>query len=68
MERLVNLYLDFARGEGTESPVETDIALLIEDFAAATRRDGTPLAVDQPASGLVLPVQAECACGAASPI
>ena len=26
MERLVNLYLDFARGEGTETPVETDIA------------------------------------------
>src|SRR5713226_9502265 len=26
MERLINLYLDFARGEGTESPVETDIA------------------------------------------
>ena len=43
MERLVNLYLDFARGEGTEIPVETDIALLIEDIAAAARRDGTPL-------------------------
>ncbi len=56
MERLVNLYLDFARGEGTESPVETDIALLIEDLAAAARRDGTPLAVDQP-SELVLPVR-----------
>jgi two-component system osmolarity sensor histidine kinase EnvZ len=60
MERLVNLYLDFARGEGTESPVETDIALLIEDVAAATRRDGTPLAVDHPeglAGGLRLPVR-----------
>src|SRR5438046_3158951 len=45
MERLVNLYLDFARGEGTESPVETDIVLLVEDLATATRRDGTPLAV-----------------------
>lgn len=46
MERLVNLYLDFARGEGTESPVETDIGLLIEDLAAAAaRRDGTPLSV-----------------------
>jgi two-component system, OmpR family, osmolarity sensor histidine kinase EnvZ len=56
MERLVNLYLDFARGEGTESPVDTDIALLIEDLAAATRRDGTPLAVDQP-TGLVVPVR-----------
>jgi two-component system osmolarity sensor histidine kinase EnvZ len=59
MERLVNLYLDFARGEGTESPVETDIALLIEDVAAATRRDGTPLAIDrlQLAGGPILPVR-----------
>jgi two-component system osmolarity sensor histidine kinase EnvZ len=56
MERLVNLYLDFARGEGTETPVETDIALLIEELAAATRRDGTPLAVDHPA-GLVVPAE-----------
>ncbi len=56
MEHLVNLYLDFARGEGTESPVETDIALLIEDLAAAARRDGTPLAVDQGAE-LLVPVR-----------
>jgi two-component system osmolarity sensor histidine kinase EnvZ len=48
MERLVNLYLDFARGEGTESPVETDIALLLEDLATAARRDGTPLCVEPP--------------------
>jgi two-component system, OmpR family, osmolarity sensor histidine kinase EnvZ len=45
MERLVNSYLDFARGEGTEIPMETDIGLLIEDLAAAARRDGTPLTV-----------------------
>jgi len=45
MERMVNGYLDFARGEGTEEPVETDISLLLEDVAAATRRDGTPLSV-----------------------
>jgi len=60
MERLVDLYLDFARGEGTESPVETDIALLIGDLAAASRRDGTPIAGDQPtgpAAGPILPVR-----------
>jgi two-component system, OmpR family, osmolarity sensor histidine kinase EnvZ len=56
MERLVNLYLDFARGEGTERPVETDIARLIEDLAAATRRDGMPLTVDQSAE-FILPVR-----------
>jgi two-component system, OmpR family, osmolarity sensor histidine kinase EnvZ len=56
MERLVNLYLDFARGEGTETTVETDIAELIEDVAAATRREGTPLSLDR-ISEMVLPVR-----------
>jgi two-component system, OmpR family, osmolarity sensor histidine kinase EnvZ len=45
MERMVHGYLDFARGEGTEEPVETDISLLLEDVAAAMRREGTPLSV-----------------------
>jgi two-component system, OmpR family, osmolarity sensor histidine kinase EnvZ len=45
MERMINGYLDFARGEGTEEPVETDISLLLEDVAAAMRREGTPLTV-----------------------
>lgn len=56
MERLVNSYLDFARGEGTEAPVETDIGLLIEDLAAAARRGGTPLTVVSNPE-LVLPVR-----------
>ena len=56
MERLVNLYLDFARGEGTESPVATDIALLLEDVAASARREGTPLTLE-PAAELVVPVR-----------
>src|SRR5205085_106238 len=60
MERLVNLYLDFARGEGTETPIETDIAELIEDVAAATRREGTPQETPvslERISELVLPVR-----------
>jgi two-component system osmolarity sensor histidine kinase EnvZ len=62
MERLVNLYLDFARGEGTETPALTDIALLLEDLAAAARREGAPLVLDQPGgpllpAGLVLLVR-----------
>jgi len=56
MERLINSYLDFARGEGTEIPVETDIGLLIEDLAAAVRRDGTPLTV-VPGPEMVLSVR-----------
>jgi two-component system osmolarity sensor histidine kinase EnvZ len=45
MERMVHGYLDFARGEGTEEPVETDISLLLEDVAVAMRREGTSLSV-----------------------
>ncbi len=56
MERLVNLYLDFARGEGTETPVETDIGQLVEDLAAAARRDGTSITVAS-TRGLRLPVR-----------
>ena len=56
MERLVDLYLDFARGAGAESPVDTDISRLIDEVAVATRRDGPPLTVDS-AAGLVVPVR-----------
>jgi two-component system osmolarity sensor histidine kinase EnvZ len=56
MERLVHLYLDFARGEGTETPIETDLAPLLEDIAAAVRREGTELSLDQP-SELIVPVR-----------
>ena len=56
MERLVNVYLDFARGEGTETIVETDIALLIEDVAAAAERQGAALTLGR-IDELVLPVR-----------
>ncbi|HEX3951931.1 MAG TPA: ATP-binding protein [Stellaceae bacterium] len=56
MERLVNVYLDFARGEGTEHPVETDIVMLLEDLASTARRDGTLLDLAQP-DELLLPVR-----------
>jgi two-component system osmolarity sensor histidine kinase EnvZ len=45
MEHMVHGYLDFARGDGAEEPVETDVSLLIEDIAAAMRREGAPLLV-----------------------
>ena len=56
MERMVHGYLDFARGEGTETPVETDISLLLEDVAAVMRREGTRLSVTAPAE-YVMPVR-----------
>jgi two-component system osmolarity sensor histidine kinase EnvZ len=56
MEHLVHVYLDFARGEGTETPVETDIAALLQDIAAAAAREGTVLSLDQPPE-LVVPIR-----------
>ena len=56
MEHMVHGYLDFARGEGTETPVETDITLLLEDVAAAMRREGTQLSLTAPAE-YVMPVR-----------
>jgi len=56
MEHLVQVYLDFARGEGTETPVDTDIAALLQDIAAAATREGTALSLDQP-DELVVPIR-----------
>ncbi len=56
MEHMVNGYLDFVRGEGTEAPVDTDIALLLEEIAAAVRREGRPLTLEAP-SECVIPVR-----------
>lgn len=56
MERLIQLYLDFARGEGTEAPVDTDITRLLDEIATAARREGTRLTLDAP-SGISVPVR-----------
>jgi two-component system osmolarity sensor histidine kinase EnvZ len=56
MEHLVNVYLDFARGEGTETPVETDIAALLQDIAASAKREGTALSLDLEPE-LVVPIR-----------
>ncbi|SDG36008.1 ATP-binding protein [Roseospirillum parvum] len=40
MERMVEAYLAFARGEGTEAPVPTDLAGLIEEVVGRFRRHG----------------------------
>ena len=56
MERMIHDYLDFARGEGTETPVETDVSLLLEDVAAAVRREGASLSLSVPPE-YVMPVR-----------
>ncbi|HWI26852.1 MAG TPA: ATP-binding protein [Stellaceae bacterium] len=48
MERMVQGYLDFARGEGPEQPRDTDVALLLEEVAAAARRDGADVSLAVP--------------------
>jgi two-component system, OmpR family, osmolarity sensor histidine kinase EnvZ len=40
MERLIAVYLSFARGEGSEQAVRTDLPTLFDDVAAAARRSG----------------------------
>lgn len=43
MERMINSYLDFVRGEGKEATVRTDIALIIHKVAEPMRRHGTQI-------------------------
>ena len=56
MEHMVHGYLDFARGEGTEAAVETDLSMLLEDVSAAMRREGTDLSLSAPLEYL-LPIR-----------
>jgi two-component system, OmpR family, osmolarity sensor histidine kinase EnvZ len=56
MEHMVLGYLDFARGEGSEMPIETDLSLLLEDIVASMRREGAELSLDAPGEYL-LPVR-----------
>jgi two-component system osmolarity sensor histidine kinase EnvZ len=56
MERMLNGYLAFARGEGSEKPEPRDLALLIDDAVRQARRSGAP--VDYHAAGkLTIPVR-----------
>jgi two-component system osmolarity sensor histidine kinase EnvZ len=40
MEKLIGIYLAFARGEGSEQAAPTDVLVLLDDIAAAARRAG----------------------------
>ena len=48
MERMVQGYLDFARGEGGETPREVDLPMLLEEAVANARRDGAPVTLAAP--------------------
>lgn len=58
MERMVESYLAFARGEGTEVPRPADLVELVQDMAAKARRSGAAVDVGLPES-LVLPLRAD---------
>ena len=46
MEDMVEEFLAFARGEGTEAVVDADIRELVDDVVAGARRDGASIDVD----------------------
>jgi two-component system osmolarity sensor histidine kinase EnvZ len=43
MEKLIGIYLAFARGEGNEGAQPTDLALLLDEVANAARRSGASI-------------------------
>ncbi len=45
MERMLEEYLAFARGEGTEAPAPVDLGLLLDEIAATARREGRVVTV-----------------------
>jgi len=56
MERMVDEYLAFARGEGSEAPVETDVAALLADVADGVRGKAAAITLDVDGD-LVVPVK-----------
>ena len=52
MERMLDAYLAFARGEGTEAPVSTDLSELVESIVARFRREDANVALHTPSEPL----------------
>ena len=46
MERMIEGYLAFARGEGDEEPIPSDLSEILQDVAAGARRDNANVAVE----------------------
>ena len=57
MERMVNAYLAFARGEGTEQPSDTDIVATVEDVVSGARREGARIGFAATESELTVPLR-----------
>lgn len=61
MERMINAYLDFAKGEGGEQPVRSDLRQMLEHMVMGMKRQGADivLEMDQDLSLLLRPVAFE---------
>ena len=46
MERMIEGYLAFARGEGDEEPIPSDLSEILQEVAAGARRDNANVAVE----------------------
>ncbi|MEO9189504.1 MAG: ATP-binding protein [Acetobacteraceae bacterium] len=60
MERMIEAYLAFARGEGTEQAEPVDLSQMLEEVAAGARRAGASVTLDV-APGLVLKLRENAA-------
>jgi two-component system osmolarity sensor histidine kinase EnvZ len=58
MDRMIEGYLAFARGEGIEQAEPVDLSLVLEEVAAGARRAGATVVVDAP-ERLTLPLRAD---------
>jgi two-component system osmolarity sensor histidine kinase EnvZ len=58
MRQMIDAYLSFARGEGTEEATPTDLAAFLEEVVVAARREGADIAFDAPESH-ILPLRRE---------
>jgi two-component system osmolarity sensor histidine kinase EnvZ len=56
MERMLNEYLAFARGEGTEAMSETDVGELLAEVVEGARRQGAEVALETD-RGMVVPAR-----------
>jgi two-component system osmolarity sensor histidine kinase EnvZ len=54
MERMLDAYLAFARGEGTEPPAQTDLGELVETIVARFRREGADITLHKPPTSLAV--------------
>jgi two-component system osmolarity sensor histidine kinase EnvZ len=57
MERMVGGYLAFARGEGTEQPVETNLSALLKDVVSNALREGAAIELQAEEEELVVPLR-----------